>query len=135
MKYIEGSSPRVLLRIPESLTIHTDPLRLRVILNNLLSNAIKYADPTKAELIITITAAREGNDFIFSIEDNGEGIPENQQDKIFEMFYRASEKASGSGLGLYIVKESLEKLNGSIQHQSKLGQGSKFTITIPLEGV
>ena len=84
--------------------------------------------------MITITASATSNSFTFSVEDNGDGIAEDHQDKIFNMFYRASEKASGSGLGLYIVKETLEKMNGTISHQSTLGKGSLFTVTIPMEG-
>jgi len=133
LKYSDVKIPQINLNVDKNFIVVTDPLRLRVILNNLLSNSIKYADHDKDELIITITASMKANAFTFSIEDNGVGIPENQLDKIFQMFYRASEKATGSGLGLYIVKESLEKLNGSIRCQSTVGKGSIFTVTIPME--
>lgn len=122
------------VKIDRELIVLSDSSRLRVILNNLLSNSIKYADRNKAESVITITASATSNSFTFSVEDNGDGIAEDHQDKIFNMFYRASEKASGSGLGLYIVKETLEKMNGTISHQSTLGKGSLFTVTIPMEG-
>lgn len=125
-------NPRFNLDIDRELIVISDSSRLRVILNNLLSNSIKYADRNKAELVITITASGSFNSFTFSVEDNGDGIAEDHQDKIFNMFYRASEKASGSGLGLYIVKETLEKMNGTISHQSTLGKGSLFTVTIPM---
>lgn len=125
-------TPRYNLEIDRSLIVLSDSSRLRVILNNLLSNSIKYADRNKPELVITITASGTSNSFVFSVEDNGDGIAEDHQDKIFNMFYRASEKASGSGLGLYIVKESLEKMNGSISYQSTLGKGSLFTVFIPV---
>jgi signal transduction histidine kinase len=133
MKYVDSSkNPQVHLKVDEGLTITTDPSRLRVILNNLLSNSIKYSDPDKDELIIKISASMVDNNFIFSVEDNGVGIADDQKGKIFNMFYRASENAVGSGLGLYIVNESLERLNGSIHLQSTLGKGSTFTITIPI---
>jgi signal transduction histidine kinase len=133
MKYVDSrKNPQVHLKVDEGLTIDTDPSRLRVILNNLLSNSIKYSDPDKDELIIKISASKAEYNFIFSVEDNGVGIADDQKGKIFNMFYRASENAVGSGLGLYIVKESLERLNGSIHLQSKLGKGSTFTITIPI---
>lgn len=83
--------------------------------------------------MITITASATFNSFTFSVEDNGEGIAKDNQDKIFNMFYRASEKASASGLGLYIVKESLGKMNGTIGCQSTLGKGPRFTVTIPMQ--
>ncbi len=127
-------NPRFNLEIDRELIVLCDTSRLRVILNNLLSNSIKYADRNKAELVISITASGTSNSFSFSVEDNGDGIAEDHQDKIFNMFYRASEKASGSGLGLYIVKETLEKMNGTISHQSALGKGSLFIVTIPLQG-
>ena len=63
-----------------------------------------------------------------SIEDNGKGISEKSLPKIFEMFYRASQDTEGTGLGLYIVKEALAKIKGSIEVKSELGKGSLFTI-------
>ncbi len=132
MKYTHGKNPKVQLLMDEALSVQTDPSRLRVILNNLVSNSIKYSDPDKDELMITIAASVSDSNFIFSVEDNGMGIAEDQKDKIFNMFYRASENAAGSGLGLYIVKESLERLNGSIQLQSQVGKGSIFIVTLPV---
>ncbi len=134
MKYGDGNKNlQVKLMVEEELIIFTDPSRLRVILNNLISNSIKYSDPDKNELMIKISASVLDSNFTFSVEDNGVGIAEDQKDKIFTMFYRASEKTSGSGLGLYIVKESLERLNGTIQLQSTVGEGSQFIITIPIQ--
>lgn len=133
MKYTNGNkNPKVQLLMDEKLTVQTDSSRLRVILNNLISNSIKYSDPDKDELIISIAASVSNDHFTFSIKDNGMGIAEDQKGKIFNMFYRASENAAGSGLGLYIVKESLERLNGSIQLQSEVGKGSIFMVTLPV---
>lgn len=133
MKYTNGNKyPKIQLAMDESLTVFTDSSRLRVILNNLISNSIKYSDPDKDELIISIAASVSHGNFTFSVEDNGMGIAEDQKGKIFNMFYRASENAAGSGLGLYIVKESLERLNGSIQLQSQVGKGSIFIVTLPV---
>jgi signal transduction histidine kinase len=133
MKYTNGNkNPKVQLLMDEALTVQTDSSRLRVILNNLISNSIKYSDPEKKELIISIAASASNDNFTFSVKDNGMGIAEDQKGKIFNMFYRASENAAGSGLGLYIVKESLERLNGSIQLQSQVGKGSIFTVTLPI---
>jgi signal transduction histidine kinase len=66
------------------------------------------------------------------VEDNGIGISEKNQAKIFEMFYRATSIASGSGLGLYIVKETVEKLGGSVSVHSEIGTGSSFIIKLPV---
>jgi signal transduction histidine kinase len=65
------------------------------------------------------------------IADNGIGIPNDQKSKIFDMFYRATEQGEGSGLGLYIVKEMLEKLGGDITIDSEPGQGTRITLSIP----
>jgi signal transduction histidine kinase len=118
----------------EDLEINSDPSRLRVILNNLLHNAIKYADPSKENSMIWITASREGNACSIEIKDNGIGIATDLQPKIFEMFFRATSLSTGSGLGLYIVKESLEKLGGSIVFESLPGKGSTFRVTVPAQG-
>lgn len=124
--------PQINILVGRELKVVSDPSRLRVVLNNLLSNSIKYADPDKDGLLITIAATVTASVFTFSVEDNGVGIPEDQEDKIFNMFYRASDMSNGSGLGLYIVKESLEKLNGSIRYESVFGKGSTFVVTIPM---
>jgi signal transduction histidine kinase len=63
--------------------------------------------------------------------DNGEGIPTDAKPKIFDMFYRASANGSGSGLGLYIVKEAIQKIGGSIVVYSEYGKGTEFVVEIP----
>jgi signal transduction histidine kinase len=118
----------------EDLEINSDPSRLRVILNNLLHNAIKYADPSKENSMIWITTSREGNACIIEIKDNGIGIATDLQPRIFEMFFRATSLSTGSGLGLYIVKESLEKISGTIAFESLPGKGSTFRVTLPALG-
>jgi signal transduction histidine kinase len=65
------------------------------------------------------------------VADNGEGIPEQYQNKIFNMFFRGTESSKGSGLGLYILKNALDKLNGTINVESAYGKGSKFTVFLP----
>jgi len=113
-------------------TIRTDKNRIKVILNNLLSNAYRYHNYNQNDPFVEFTTeAKEGKIFI-TVRDNGYGIPEEHLQKIFNMFYRASEISEGSGLGLYIVKETLDKLGGSITVESKAGVGSAFTFSIPL---
>ena len=65
------------------------------------------------------------------IQDNGRGIPEKYQPQIFEMFFRAAHDRPGSGLGLYIVQETIEKLQGRISLESQVGEGTTFTVCIP----
>jgi signal transduction histidine kinase len=68
-----------------------------------------------------------------TVEDNGRGIPAESMDKIFDMFYRATEDSKGSGLGLYIVKETVQKMGGKIHVKSALGAGTTFVLELPLK--
>ncbi|MGM0580772.1 MAG: PAS domain-containing sensor histidine kinase [Bacteroidota bacterium] len=111
---------------------HSDLTKIRIILNNLISNSIKYRKNLEDEfsyINITIETSEKGAEII--IEDNGEGIPDDKLQKIFDMFYRASENSEGSGLGMYIVKNVIKKLNAKIDVQSKEGEGTKFVIHVP----
>lgn len=115
----------------------SDKSRIEVILANLISNAIKYQDLDKSSQVIdiSISESREHNQLIITVADNGIGIEENSKSKIFDMFYRASDRSKGAGLGLYIIKETIEKMNGSIELDSKINEFTKFTILLPLNEV
>jgi PAS domain S-box-containing protein len=117
--------------ISQALDFQSDSKRLKVILQNLMGNAIRYSDKFKEEPYIKIKVSVFAQEAQISIEDNGQGIGEAHLGKIFEMFYRASAHTSGSGLGLYIVKETLDKLKGSIEVKSILGKGTTFSLKIP----
>jgi len=108
----------------------SDETRLRIIFNNLISNAIKFHRLNNSPFII-ITASEFPEHFQFKVEDNGMGISPDLKDKIFDMFFRATETVQGSGLGLYILKEALTRLNGTVQVESTLGDGTTFLITLP----
>lgn len=109
----------------------SDLTRIRIILNNMISNAIKYRDPEKAFSFIKVVV-RVDEDFAhLEIEDNGEGILPDKVEGVFDMFIRASESSEGSGLGLYIVKNVLEKLNGEISVSSTYKEGTTFRVRIP----
>jgi PAS domain S-box-containing protein len=123
---------KVVVEIESELTITTDPSRVKVILNNLISNAYKYHRDEVENPFIRITAYQSANQVLISIEDNGRGIGREHHHRIFDMFYRASENSEGSGLGLYIVKETLEKLGGDISVHSETGKGSTFTFALPI---
>lgn len=115
--------------------VHTDPERLKVILNNLLANSLKYHDHTKSQPFIRIRFSKEPETWNVVVEDNGQGIHPNHHDRIFEMFYRAHETSEGSGLGLYIVKEVVERMGGAVSVHSQLGDGSVFQVTFPNQPV
>ncbi|MCS7075758.1 MAG: PAS domain S-box protein [Bacteroidia bacterium] len=111
---------------------YSDSTRIDLILNNLIANAIKY-QPNKAghqpKVYIQVNVFK--HHAIFVVEDNGEGIPYEYQNKVFDMFFRASTTSDGSGLGLYIVKSAVEKLGGSIKMHSEPSIGTKFTVMLP----
>jgi PAS domain S-box-containing protein len=123
---------RVEFDFPEKIILLTDPSRLKVILNNLISNAYKYHRLDQADPYISFSARRNHNRVVIRIADNGSGIEPDYHHKIFDMFFRASVKSEGSGLGLYIVKETLQKMNGTIWVESTPGAGSIFTFAIPV---
>ncbi len=119
------------ITIQRDMPFYSDSYRLNVILNNLVSNAIKYADSSKEISIINITIKVEEETATLTFQDNGIGIEENYIQKVFNMFFRATTKNEGAGLGLYIVKEAVEKLEGKIEVESRLGEGTLFRIQVP----
>jgi PAS domain S-box-containing protein len=123
---------RVEINVAQDLVIKTDSGRLKIVFNNLISNAYKYHRYDQSDPYIRIDADQHEENLIAHITDNGSGIPEQHITKIFDMFYRASETSQGSGLGLYIVKEALQKLGGTISVVSEVDKGSTFTLSIPL---
>jgi PAS domain S-box-containing protein len=116
--------------IDEQQPFYSDWQRLNTILENLISNAIKYHTEDVSGRYLNVTGTTDNEGLKLSISDNGVGIDAAYHEKIFDMFYRLSGKIPGSGFGLYIVKETLEKMNGKIEVQSEKGVGSTFTITL-----
>ena len=112
--------------------MHGNPIRLRQMLDNLIGNAIKYT-PEGGDITIDVEA--QSDQIILRISDNGPGIPPADQPHIFEKFYRASnvpKGVGGSGLGLAIVKSIVDNHQGRIWVDSLVGQGSAFTVVLPL---
>lgn len=133
LKYMHGAERiRFEVLCESDSTFMSDARRMSVIFSNLIANSIKYSDHTKADKFLRIHIA-VGEKITIEFEDNGVGIPEKYFTRIFDMFYRVNERSDGAGLGLYIAKESVEKLNGQISVESQLGKGSKFRIEIPSE--
>jgi two-component system, sensor histidine kinase and response regulator len=108
-----------------------DESRLKIIVNNMLSNAIKYQRVDESNKQIVLHATVENGHASIEVTDNGIGIDPDNREKIFTMFHRSTDRNAGSGIGLYIVKETLNKLSGSIAVDSTPGKGSKFIIKIP----
>jgi PAS domain S-box-containing protein len=115
----------------EGARFFSDPWRTSEIFRNLISNAIKYrrTDIPQSEINIQVRVSQLAAEISFT--DNGIGISEDKLLKIFDMFYRATEQSDGSGIGLYIVKNAVEKLGGKISVASQVNQGTRFNIVIP----
>ncbi len=109
-----------------------DKLRLKIVLGNILSNAFKYRNQELETNLLSINIKILKTKISWIFEDNGIGISEEYLGKVFDMFYRASEQSDGSGLGMYIVKQCIDRLGGTIDIESELGEGTKITIEIPL---
>ena len=127
----EGKEVESVVEIDQLAPLITDERRVTIILRNLISNALKYKDQSKENCELMIQIKVDSSIADVSIKDNGVGIRQEDQEKIFEMFYRASELSTGSGLGLYIVKETVEKINGSLSMQSEYTVGTSFRVVIP----
>jgi signal transduction histidine kinase len=132
LNYLAGAKDVNLTLKIEGVELFTDPWRISEIFRNLISNAIKYRRIDSGivpEIFIKIHVDNLRADISFS--DNGIGIDENDLAKIFEMFYRATVQSDGSGIGLYIVKNAVDKLGGKISVASKFGHGTRFNIILP----
>jgi signal transduction histidine kinase len=115
--------------IEPAIEFHSEWMLLNTILQNLIENAIKYArrqSPYVNVIVYTETAG-----ITIEVTDNGQGIAPEHQTRIFEMFFRATQSASGTGLGLYILKRSLDRLKGTIEIKSTVGIGTSFIVKLP----
>ena len=121
----------VVTKISQPHPLVADLTRVRMVLNNLISNAIKYRRYDVVPSYIRVEAWVTPKKVHLKIVDNGEGIAEHHQDRIFDMFYRASARSEGSGLGLYIVKDVIQKLGGIISVRSKPNRGTTFSASFP----
>lgn len=111
--------------------IFSDKTRVETLLKNLISNAIKYRKKNNFTSFVHVKIRREGEVYIIDIIDNGEGISELNQKRVFEMFYRASSSSQGTGLGLAMCQEIVKKLNGEIKLTSQVGEGTTITLILP----
>ena len=119
------------LDVQDGMTFYSDRQRLSIILNNLVSNSLKYADSNEKAPFVEVKVYEEGGSCVIEVLDNGIGISEVFLPKIYKMFFRATEEFNGSGLGLYIVKETVEKLKGTINVKSKTRVGTTVKVVLP----
>lgn len=129
LRFIPGAEKIDLqLNIKQSRPFYSDSSRIKVILNNLISNAIAYHRTNQENPFIEVKINVASKYCHIDIIDNGRGIQKEHQARIFDMFYRASDDSKGSGLGLYIVKEAVQKLNGEMRIRSTWGEGTTFSL-------
>lgn len=123
----------LMTEIPEALTVEVDPHRLAQVVDNLLSNAVKYSPDGGT---VRVLLAEEGQEIRLRVSDTGIGMDEAEQDKVFTKFFRAHRAVTtavpGVGLGLVITKNIVEEHGGNLSFVSSPGQGSVFTVSLPL---
>jgi PAS domain S-box len=131
LNYLEGAHEIKKFVKVEGADFYSDPWRISEIFRNLISNAIKYrrVEGVESEVNIKVLVDQHRAEIVFA--DNGIGIDDVNLNRIFEMFYRATEQSDGSGIGLYIVKNAVEKLGGQINVSSKPNLGTRFHIILP----
>jgi len=109
----------------------TDKTKLGIVFNNLVTNCIRYRDKNKTEKSITIDLYITPEHAKIVISDNGIGIKKENLEKIYTMFYKVSKHSQGSGIGMYIVKDAIEKLDGTIDIISDENVGNQFIMNVP----
>lgn len=132
LKFMDGADAmQITTEVQDADRFYSDAGRLAIIFNNIISNAVRYRDVTKAKSWLHIQVKVDGEVAVLEFSDNGVGIPGEYLDRVFNMFFRAHTGSEGSGLGLYIVKETVEKMHGTVQIQSHVGEGTRLTVRIP----
>jgi PAS domain S-box-containing protein len=133
LKFLNIDKPAIRfdVNIKEDGVFRSDESRISILLNNLISNAMRYYDPEKQAPFIEVNISSGQDGANITVKDNGIGIEAAYHQKIFDMFFRVSEKSNGSGLGLYLVKETTDKLKGRIDLRSEPGVGTTFNIFLP----
>jgi signal transduction histidine kinase/tetratricopeptide (TPR) repeat protein len=116
-------------RVPDAFVSY--PAMVKIIIENLVENAISFSGTERP--FVKLKAVQNGDYLTLEIHDNGQGIGKEFHDQIFDMYYRANERSKGNGLGLYIVKKAVEKLDGSITVSSIPSVGTTFTVMLPME--
>lgn len=125
------NSLAIRVTLNQTAPFHSDPVRLSIIVNNLVTNAIKFQDYTKEQSYLEFDIDINHDRLVLKTSDNGIGIATEHQQKVFDMFYRGTDRTSGSGIGLYLVKQTVEKMKGTIGLTSEVGKYTNFEVTLP----
>ncbi|MFN8341980.1 MAG: PAS domain S-box protein [Cyclobacteriaceae bacterium] len=132
LRFADPSGIRFDMQLNGSPLVMSDRYRINTLLKNMIGNSVKYRRMDITDPFVQVRVGRTGSRVKIEIEDNGEGISEKSIKRIFEMFYRGNSKTIGTGLGLYICKEILNKLEGEVEVLSVPGEGTTMTVLIPL---
>jgi two-component system sensor histidine kinase/response regulator len=122
------------VEITPGTVIFSDRVRLKIALNNLISNAVKYGFREKnTPYQIKVSGEDTGGNFKIIVADEGKGIPSEQLKKVFEIFFSeaAATSVESSGLGLYLVRQAMDKINGTVSVRSKVNVGTEFEVNLP----
>ncbi|SDM43418.1 Signal transduction histidine kinase [Catalinimonas alkaloidigena] len=128
---VQAIHAHIHLDVQECPSIRFSPKNLRSIVYNLISNALKYHSPDRTPEV-WVSCQHQEHALQFSVQDNGLGMDLTQEQKLFSMFKRLHDHVEGSGIGLYMVKKIVDNAGGNIGVESTIGQGSVFTVSLPL---
>lgn len=131
LAYVTEDKVELKLKIEAEEIIESDKARLEILMKNLISNGIKYRKASSEISYVRVSLNETESSYVIVVEDNGEGISKDNQLKVFDMFYRASTSSSGTGLGLYICKDIVSKMDGNMELTSELGVGTQIRLTLP----
>ena len=132
LEFIEGAEKiECTIDVAKELTLDCDHERLKMVISNLLANSIKYHNKNRLDPFIRFIGKKENEIVRIVVEDNGQGIKEEHLSRLFDMFYRANENSNGTGLGLFLVKKNVLRMNGTINIESVYAKGTKVEITLP----
>ncbi|HTH57753.1 MAG TPA: HAMP domain-containing sensor histidine kinase [Cyclobacteriaceae bacterium] len=129
---IEGKQVDFATQFNGNMVIESYPGLVKTIINNMIENAIFYSSLTEIKPRIRMRADHTGGEVLIQVEDNGIGISDSIQPRVFDMFFKGTEYSKGHGLGLYIVQKAVIALNGTIAVESIPGTSTTFTVTLPL---
>jgi signal transduction histidine kinase len=128
---VAATKPQLLVDVAGCPSLTFAPRNLRSVIYNLLSNALKYRDPDR-EPVVHVRCHSTRSTTVLEIEDNGLGLDEGQQARLFGLFQRLHTHVQGNGVGLYTIKKIVENAGGTITVRSQLGVGTAFTVTLPV---
>ncbi|WP_202246125.1 PAS domain-containing sensor histidine kinase [Fulvivirga sediminis] len=127
----ESKSIQWKVDVDESFYFYSDEEKIEIILDQLIKNAIAFRDPAKAQSTVEVTVMEQNDNVVITVFDNGVGIEDKHINQVCNLFYKASSLSAGSGLGLFIVKEALDNLDGKLNIGSQVEVGSWITMEIP----